>query len=190
MLDKSIPYFNVIMKRSAALPVPVPVLPAGYSFAAFTEGDETHWADIEAAVGEFEDGGEAKGYFHDAYLPERDQLSERVLFARTPDGEYAGTVTAWWNDDGDRRVASLHWLAVKPGFQGLGLGKALVRQCLLTLARTEGKQDVYLHTQTWSYKAVGLYLQTGFEIEPTSSFGSYRNDYEQAMPWLRERLNR
>lgn len=188
MLDKTIPYYDIIMTRDGSLPVPPPVLPEGYSFAAFAEGDEAHWADIEASVGEFDEVDEARRYFEQEYLPHLEQVRARTLFVRSPEGEYAGTVTAWWNESGPRRVASLHWLAVKPGFQGLGLGKALIRQCLLTLAQLEGDRQVYLHTQTWSCAAIGLYLQAGFIIEPSASFGQYRNDYEQAMPLIRDRL--
>jgi hypothetical protein len=46
VLDKSIPYFNVIMKRSSIEPIVNVELPKGYSFSWFTEGKEEQWAKI------------------------------------------------------------------------------------------------------------------------------------------------
>ena len=43
MLDKSIPYHDIIMGFQAGTPLPQPVLPTGYSFRFFREGDERHW---------------------------------------------------------------------------------------------------------------------------------------------------
>ena len=49
----------------------------------------------------------------------------------------------------------------------------------------KGDWDVYLSTQTWSYKAVGLYKQVGFEY--TAEKGHYANDqYEKAVEILEQ----
>ena len=53
MLDKTVPYFNVIMKRRAGLPVVTHELPSEFSLAGFGPRDEVQWAGIETAVGEF-----------------------------------------------------------------------------------------------------------------------------------------
>ena len=45
-------------------------------------------------------------------------------------------------------------------------------------------RDIYLQTQTWSYKAIGIYMRAGFEILETGTFGGYKNDYEKAMSVL------
>ena len=56
MLDKSLPYRNIVMRiPGEAVPfIGEPALPAGYSFRLFQEGDEAAWAAVEASVGEFE----------------------------------------------------------------------------------------------------------------------------------------
>ncbi|WP_217490335.1 GNAT family N-acetyltransferase [Paenibacillus cellulosilyticus] len=36
------------------------------------------------------------------------------------------TFTAWWNYTGIRRCPFVHWVAVKPHFQGQGIGKAII----------------------------------------------------------------
>ncbi|SDT48930.1 Acetyltransferase (GNAT) family protein [Paenibacillaceae bacterium GAS479] len=190
MLDKSIPYFNVIMKRHAGSFLPQFVLPVGYSIGRYTEGMELQWAAIETSVGEFDSDEESLTYFQKEYLPQSNELKKRLLFVLNPEGEAVGTITGWWNLTGERCDLAIHWFAVRPEYQGLGLGKALVAECMRNLIDLEGDKDIYLHTQTWSYKAITLYLKTGFKIETKDTFAHYQNDYESALPILQKLLNR
>lgn len=96
--------------------------------------------------------------------------------------------TRWWNTNDQRRDPLLHWLAVRPDTQGLGLAKALVSECLLRLMRLEGDRDIFLHTQTWSHRAIAIYLKAGFEFLRQGSFGGYPNDYLDAMPDIKNRI--
>jgi ribosomal protein S18 acetylase RimI-like enzyme len=188
LLDKTVPYYNIIMKRRAGSPIPQPKLPSGFSFTPFSEGKEKQWATIETSVGEFNDSNEALEYFQKEYMEYSEELQKRLIMVQNQDGDCIATVTAWWNYSKENRYPSLHWLLVKPEYQGIGLGKALIYKCLQIFDQTEGNKDVYLHTQTWSYKAVGLYLNTGFELLKTESFANYINEYEKAEPILRDRL--
>ncbi len=188
VLDKTLPYYNVIMKRRPGLPMVAWPLPVGFSWAGFAPGQAIDWGYIEASVGEFATTKEAVEYFQRTYLPKVEELPERVVFVRAENGEAVGTVTSWWNDTGTRRDPSLHWLAVVPEYQSLGLGKALVSECLRRLALLEGDRDVFLHTQTWSYRAIAIYLNAGFEFVEDESFGNYPNDYELAISVLRKVL--
>ncbi len=188
MLDKTVPYFNVIMKRRARLPVVTHELPSEFSLAGFGPRDEVQWAGIETAVGEFMTESEALTYFQATYLPHSDELTRRCVFVRQADGAAVGTITSWWNTTEERRDPSVHWLAVRPDYQGLGLGKALVSECLKRLVWLEGDRNIFLHTQTWSHRAIAIYIKAGFEFVGQGSFGGYPNDYEQAMPVLRSVL--
>jgi ribosomal protein S18 acetylase RimI-like enzyme len=109
-----------------------------------------------------------------------------LLFVENENGEEVGTITSWWNMTGTRRDPSIHWFAVKKEYQGLGLGKALVSECLDRLLLLEGNKEVFLHTQTWSYKAIGLYLNEGFNIASNEVFAHYKNDYDDAVPILKK----
>jgi ribosomal protein S18 acetylase RimI-like enzyme len=189
LLDKSIPYYSVIMKRSAGIPLPISALSEGYAFTWYVPGKEGKWAEIEASVGEFENSEQALNYFRNEYLPFGDELKRRLLFIQNEDGEEIGTITSWWNLTGERRDPSVHWFAVKKEYQGARLGKALVSECLHRLLLLEGDTDIFLHTQTWSYKAIGLYLKAGFEIVRDDSFAHYNNDYDQAFPILKTLLH-
>ncbi len=184
MLDKSLPYYHVIMRRPAGLPTPAPTLPAGYVFSPYESGSDTAWASIEAAVGEFDSPGVANRYFRDRYLLHLPEVRRRVLFVRGGGAE-VGTVTASWDFTGPRRDAALHWLGVMPGHQGRGLGTALVLRGVRQLQALEGDRDIYLHTQTWSHTAIGIYLAVGFEMVRDPFAGS-PNDFDRAAAVLRE----
>lgn len=184
MLDKSIPYHHVIMKRRAGLPVPEAGLPDGYSFAWYVPGKEEEWALIETSVGEFDKASQALAYFETEYMSFRDELRQRLLFVQNQAGEEVGTITGWWSITGERRDPAVHWFAVKKEYQGLGLGKGLVSKCLSRLQQLEGDRDIFLHTQTWSYKAIGIYVRSGFEMVKDESFAHYKNEYDEALPIL------
>jgi ribosomal protein S18 acetylase RimI-like enzyme len=62
------------------------------------------------------------------------------------EGKPIGTITSCWNHTRERRDSSIHWFAVKREYQGLGIGKALVAECIRVLKNLEGDADVYLFT--------------------------------------------
>lgn len=185
MLDRTVPYFNVILKRRAGLPIVTHALPPDLSLTWFSPGDEVQWAGIETSVGEFATESQALDYFQRMYLPYADELTRRCVVVRAGNGDAVGTVTSWWSETGNRRDPAVHWLAVRPEYHGLGLGRALVAQCLQQLSSLEGDRAVWLHTQTWSHRAIAIYIKAGFEFVEHESFGNYKNDYENAMPVLR-----
>jgi Ser/Thr protein kinase RdoA (MazF antagonist)/cyclopropane fatty-acyl-phospholipid synthase-like methyltransferase/ribosomal protein S18 acetylase RimI-like enzyme len=188
MLDKTLPYYNIIMKRLRGMPVPPPSLPEGYRFGSFEEGDAEVWAEILVSVGEFDDTGEALSCFCGDYLSEPEALRQRLLFVQTDAGEKVGTLINWWNDTNGRRDPSVHWVAVKPEHQGVGVGKALVYEGLRRMIGLEGERDFFLHTQTWSCQAISLYLHAGYRFVREETFGGYQNDYDQAMPIIQDKL--
>ena len=59
------------------------------------------------------------------------------------------------------------------------------------LIEIEGDRDVYLHTQTWSYKAINIYRNAGFEITKEKGLGGYENnDYEKAQALIAQYLRK
>ena len=188
MLDKSIKYYHILMHRQKGRNIPFYPLPEGYSYKEFAPGDETDWAAIEASVAEFEEEDEALSYFKKEYLPYLPELKRRTIFVVDDKGNKAGTSTGWWSYTGKRRDPWIHWVAVKPQYQGMGLGKAIVAETLRRLIEIEGDRDIYLHTQTWSYKAIGIYLRSGFIITEEDGLGGYKNEYKQALELLKQVL--
>ncbi len=169
MLDKSIPYADILMYRPKYAELRQIPLPDGFRFSFFKAGDEKAWAQIEASVLEFDDEIDALLYFQREFLPYLPELMRRCMFVETADGEKVATCTAWWDYTLTRRDPWLYWFAVKPQYQGKGLGKALAAEIIRLMLEIEGDRDLFLHTQTWSHKAVKIYESLGYQIiDPTS----------------------
>lgn len=189
MLDKSIPYYRVIMKREKGSFLKEFRLPEGFKFTLFKSGDEKEWAEIEASVGEFNRAVDALVYFQEDFLPYKKELERRCIFIENDKGEKIATLTIWWGYTGVRRDPWIRCVAVNPKYQGLGLGKAIVYEGMKRLLEIEGDRDVYLQTQTWSYKAINIYREFGFAITDEKGIGGFENgDYEKAMELLQNYL--
>lgn len=186
MLDKSIPYLDVLMHRKMGAPIPDYNLPVGFRFSYFKSGDEKAWAKIETSVLEFDDELDALIYFQKEYLSSLSEIERRCIFIETDKAEKVATATAWYAYTGVRRDPWLYWIAVHPNYQGLGLGKALVSRIVQLMKEIEGDRDFYLHTQTWSHVAIRVYMKMGFLITDEKNLFVYANDkYPQNIELLK-----
>lgn len=182
MIDRSIPYYNLILKcnKNSATPIS---LPEGYSFKMYEVGDEKHWAKLEYGIGDFSSVEEAEMYFKTNYCNQIDELKKRCIFVVDACGNGVGSCIAWHDLKGNDTVASLHWLVVSPEHQGKYIGLALCQK-VMDIFNERGETPVYIHTQPWSYKAILLYIKLGFKIQKTDTFSHYENQYEQALNTL------
>ena len=188
MLDRSIPYYNTILKCTRWEPAAV-CLKDGYLIRPYRPGDEAAWARLEHGIGDFDSREEALSYFSRTYLRGEPRDLERVFFAEeTASGQAVGSVIAWRDPRAGETAASLHWLIVDPPHQGSGLGKALL-QTAMNWYQAAGELPVYLHTQPWSHKAILLYVHQGFRLQKTDTFSHYENQYDGAMRTLRDLLS-
>jgi len=187
MLDKSVPYVDVLMHRKAGAPLPIYDVPPGFRAVWFRPGDEKDWARLETSVLEFPNEMEALLYFQARFIAFFAELALRCVFLETEAGERVATAMAWWEYSGLRRDPWLHWVSVSPAYQGKGLGKAVVSAALCRMRAIEGDRDFYLHTQTWSHKAIGIYKLLGFEITEDKTLRDYKNEgYAQAIKILED----
>ena len=182
MLDRTIPYYNIIMRCDRILPMEIK-LPEGYAIRTYQPGDEDAWAAMECANGEFSSPEAAIRLFTERYLADA-ALTDRIFCAIAPDGQVVGSAIAWEHDPRGMGVRALHWVVVREEHQGKGLGKALCQTCLRLFRREDNSKPVYLHTQPWSWKAILLYIKLGFNLQPKDTIYAYENQYAQAMETL------
>jgi len=188
MLDKTIPYSKLKMVRKAGTPIPDYPLPEGFKYSFYTDGSEKDWARIETSVDEFDNDFAALLRFKEDFMPYVDELYRRCLFIETEDGKKIATANAWWAFVEDERRAWLHWVSVDPEYQGLGLGKAIVSRVTQLLEEIEGDVNFYLSTQTWSYKAINIYKQFGYEPTDEKALyqGKAKKDYKKTIKILKK----
>jgi len=185
MLDKSVPYAGFFMVRKAGTPIPEFKLPDGYEFVLYQDGDEVFWAEIETAVLEFDNEFAALMCFTESFKSDYPDLRKRLLFIENTKGEKVATGNAWFSYVRGERRAWLHWIAVLPDYQGLGLGKAIISKVTQLMADLEGDVDIFLKTQTWSYKAVEVYKSCGYvTTDEKDLYKNRRCNYKKAMKIL------
>lgn len=98
-----------------------------------------------------------------------------VLVAVDPDGTLVGTVT--YVPGPESRLAELErageagfrMLAVAPGAQGRGIGRALA-QAIITRARDDGRRGLAIYTRPSMRAAHALYASLGFAREPSDDW--------------------
>lgn len=181
MLDKSIPFYTIIMKRPyAKAPAPIE-LPMGYKIKNYEPGDEVTWAEIQTEVLEFDNAEQALNC-HKGYLSRAGELEKRQLFVQNPTGNLIATATAWYDLNSQGKIPVVHALSCLPQYQGNGLGRAIAIKMLERFYELDVNLDVWLDTQTWSYKAVELYLSLGFIPMKCAVFNETKNEYEKALP--------
>lgn len=183
MLDRSIPFYNIILKCEDYQKTDI-VLPSEYHIRNYQLGDEKGWAELEYEIGDFGSVCEAEEYFMTQYGQRVEDLKERCFFLLDEQKQIVGSCIAWKDSRGTDQVASLHWLVVSPDRQGKGLGKALCQKVLKVFWEKD-EFPVYIHTQPWSYTAILLYIRQGFKIQTADTFSCYENQYAQAMNTLK-----
>ena len=184
-IDRSLPHIGVIMEKTDTSAYPRFELPPGFAFSHYRPGFERRWAALQREVESADSLEEAETVFKREFLdgkgmdwlhrstesldfvdiensPCFNELTKTMLFVLGGDGELAGTGSLWNGGIFGEVRQRLHWIAVSPKHQGKGLSKAIVSK-LLDLYNDLGYGGyIYLTSQTWSYKALNVYMKFGF----------------------------
>lgn len=162
------------------------LLPEGFKFSYYKEGFEEFWSDTEYQVGEFESYEAAFEYFRKDMLPFKEELEKRMVFILDKENIPVANACCWYKDIKGIHQAHVHYVAVNPQYQNRGLGKAIFIKMLSLFDTYEKNQDIYLHTQTWSHKAVRMYLKCGFEMVADPVANYHDKQLREAVEVLKE----
>jgi GNAT superfamily N-acetyltransferase len=169
------------MERDHLGDIPSCPLPEGYSFRWYAAGDEQAWTDIHLRAEQFAEitaDVHAREFGRDVAL-----LASRQCFLLDARQSPIATATAWFDDDYyGRRYGRVHWVAVVPEHQGLGLSKPLIRIVLQRMVAL-GHDRAYLRTSTARLPAVNLYARFGFR--PSLRTAEHFSIWKQLNAYLR-----
>ena len=189
MIDNSVEYKEIVLVIDAdkAMSTPDASLPKGFSFRLFNgEEDIAHWCRIEASVKEFDSETEANKHFQKEFSSRMEDLKQRCVFILNEDGLPIATAMGWLSNAEIK--SRLHWVAVCPEYQGLGLGKSVTQKAINVCANLLPNQPMWLSTQTTSHRAVLMYHKFGFNMLKSEmqlkERSSYVADYDKAMEIL------
>ena len=173
-IDRSLPYVAVVMEKPDMSVYPHLTLREGYRFVRFAPEHERAWAELQYSITHTDSLEQGLQIFRTEFLGTDDEdtpaercpryrdVCERMVFVEDPDGHLVGTAALWTGDTFGRIRSRVHWVAVDAKHQGKGIAGAMMTR-LCELHHALGCSDVpYLTTQTWSYRAVGLYRKFGF----------------------------
>ncbi|TVR61894.1 MAG: GNAT family N-acetyltransferase [Spirochaetaceae bacterium] len=157
----TIEHIPVVMVREHMRDLPAFELPSGFTYRYFTEGDESHWAEIETRAGEFPNPADARAHFSKEFGAHTDEMRSRCVFiVDETTSKPVGTATAWHGEWDGVEQGRLHWVGLVPELHGRGLGKAIVSLAMHRMASLHTR--AYLTTQTTSFVAIKIYLDFGF----------------------------
>jgi len=167
MVDQLTSQLNVpvSMIRDDLNDIPQYDLPVDYSFEWYLKGYEKYWTVIQKATDKFNDITDK--LFYDEFGDNSRLLFQRQCYVFYKN-QTVGTATAWFNNNyKGMPFGRLHWVAIEPTHQGLGISKPLLTTVCEKMRRL-GHKRVYLTTSSIRIPAINLYLKFGFQPEITN----------------------
>lgn len=117
------------------------------------------------------------------------ELKKRQLYiVDKSNGCITATATAWFSEKNNQQIGVVHALSCLPKYQSLGLGKFVAAQMMYCFYDQMPGKEIWLDTQTWSYKAVGIYMDLGFIPMKTATFNEVPNEYDKAVRVLKDKM--
>jgi GNAT superfamily N-acetyltransferase len=151
---------SVDMIRHNLDQIPQFVLPAPYTLRWYQPGDEVQWTDIHVEAERYNDI--TPELFANQFGTDPNLLAERQAYLVADRGRVIGTASAWFGSKQWRKEdGRIHWVAIRPSHQGLGLAKPLLTTVCNRLHEL-GHRRAYLDTSTVRLPAINLYLKFGF----------------------------
>jgi N-acetylglutamate synthase-like GNAT family acetyltransferase len=152
-------YITVKMVRENLDDIPEYCLPADYSIQWYQPGYEVHWQKVQSLADKY--NRVTPELFEEQFGADIQLLSERQCFLIDSEEDIIGTATAWLDNQGEKSLGRIHWVAIIPQQQGKGLSRPLLTIICKKL-KDLGHSKAYLTTQTVRIAAINLYAKFGF----------------------------
>ena len=150
------------MERKMLDDIPLFSAPEGFDIHWFQRGDEVSWRKIQDASDKFQVINEE--LFADQFGYDIQRHTDRICFIKDLSDEIlVGVAAAWWQEllDGTN-WGKVHWVAILPSHQSLGLSRVLLSEVCRRL-RKLGHTKTFLTTSSARIPALNLYRKFGFK---------------------------
>lgn len=180
---------HVNMSRPNLLDIPQVPFPEGFSIRPMRLDEGGLWTDIERDAEEYLEITDDT--FHQEFGRDLQATQWRSFIVVNQKGVGVGTISAWYDRNyRGQDYGRIHWLAVRPAYQGRGLGRAALSFAMNELARWHDRAT--LGTQTRRLPAIKLYLDFGFlpEFDEPEAVATWHAVQEQLHQPVEDRLLR
>jgi GNAT superfamily N-acetyltransferase len=164
---------QVYMIRDHLDEVPQVPFPEGFSIRPMRTGEGGLWEDIWRDAQAYQPFGPR--LFEGQFSADPQATRYRSYMIVDAKDVAVGTISAWYDRNyHGQEVGVIHWVAVRPAYQGRGLGKAGMSYALHQLARWHTR--AMLNTQTKRLAAIKVYLDFGFrpDLEREGALEAWR----------------
>lgn len=162
-LDKSIPYYPVLMILKNKPKIEKIELPEGYYFQTYDASYKDAWIKLHVALGQIKDIESGYQYFEETFETQPEALKKQMILLVDSCGNLVGTSSVWEGYHFNKKRYRVHWVGVDENHQRKGLAKALLLKTIELYESMQLEDPLYLTTQTNSYVAISMYLKLGFE---------------------------
>ncbi len=173
-LRESAAGYPVVMICPHLRDIPQVPFPPGFGIRPMRLDEGGLWTDIERDAEPFFSIGE--DVFEREFGHDPQSILHRCYIVTDERGLGVGTISAWYNRDfKGQDYGRIHWVAVRRGCWGKGLGKAELSFAMNQLAQWH--ERAYLDTQTRRIPAIKMYLEFGFvpDLEPPGAVEAWRS---------------
>lgn len=181
-MSDTIPDLNVFMLCEELNAKAFSEVPISFSVRACRKNEYLIWKEMHIDdPSEYDAYDEVlEQYFQKVYKEKEEMFFQQCMFI-CDENDIPVATCFIWNAYGE--VPTIHWLKVKEGFEGKGLGRAI-----LTYTLRQGAKDkfpILVHTHPSSYKAIKLYMDFGFDFITDKKVGYRKNDFVESLEFLK-----
>ena len=165
MIDRTLPYYPIMMLKSDMDVYPDCALHPDYEFQFYTpETGKEDWIHVQFLSGQIENEKEIGDLFESEFMTDPELLPSQMLFVRDrKTNEAVASAALWYGDPFGYKQMRIHWVATHIDHQGKGLCRAMLSRLMKRYHELNMSGDVFLFSQTFSYAAISIYQDFGFQ---------------------------
>lgn len=184
-MDDTMPDLNIFMLCKEINTKAFSEVPISFSIRVCRKDEYLIWKEMHIDnLNEYDEYDEVlEQYFQSVYKKKEEIFFQQCTFICDENDTPVATCFIW---DAYDKIPAIHWLKVKKGFEGKGLGRAILTHVLKQVSKD--RFPILVHTHPSSYKAIKLYMDFGFDFITDTKVGYRKNDLLESLEILKAYL--